>query len=95
MAANVLITRGAHGMSLYEKRKPPVHIPTKAIEVFDVSGAGDTVIATAALAIAAGATLYQASVLANYAASVVCKKEGTATLSRDELLEVLNKDKAL
>jgi D-glycero-beta-D-manno-heptose-7-phosphate kinase len=81
-----LITRGEHGMSLFRARRRPLHIPTTAREVFDVTGAGDTVIATLALALAARAPLADAAVLANLAAGVVVGKLGTATASAEELL---------
>ncbi len=81
-----LITRGEHGMSLFERARPAVHIPTAAREVFDVTGAGDTVIATLALALSAGAGFAEAAVLANYAAGVVVGKLGTAQATPDELL---------
>jgi D-beta-D-heptose 7-phosphate kinase/D-beta-D-heptose 1-phosphate adenosyltransferase len=81
----VLITRGEHGMSLLERGRPPVHIPTAAREVFDVTGAGDTVIATLALGLCAGAGLADAARLANLAAGVVVGKLGTATASPAEL----------
>lgn len=81
----VLITRGEHGMTLFETGRPPHHIPTFAREVFDVSGAGDTVIAAAALALAAGASLAEAAELANRAAGVVVGKLGTATVELEEL----------
>ena len=80
-----LITRGEHGMSLFVRGGKPLHIPTAAREVFDVTGAGDTVVATLALALAAGAALPEAAVLANYAAGVVVGKLGTATANPDEL----------
>jgi D-beta-D-heptose 7-phosphate kinase/D-beta-D-heptose 1-phosphate adenosyltransferase len=82
----VLITRGEHGMALFERARRPVHIPTAAREVFDVTGAGDTVIATLALAVCAGARLPEAAALANHAAGVVVGKLGTATASAEELL---------
>ncbi len=82
---SVLITRGEKGMSLFEKKKPPVHIPTRAREVYDVTGAGDTVISTLTLALAAGAPLRSAAELANYAAGIVVGKLGTAAVSRGEL----------
>ena len=82
----VLVTRGEHGMSLFEKGRPPLHVPTAAREVFDVTGAGDSVIATMALALAAGASLTEAAVLANCAAGVVVGKVGTAQASPDEVL---------
>ncbi len=85
--ASVLITRGEKGMSLFERKKPSVHIPTYAREVYDVTGAGDTVIGTMTLALAAGAPLRAAAELANFAAGIVVGKLGTATVVRDELLE--------
>jgi len=81
-----LVTRGEHGMSLFEKGRPPLHVPTAAREVFDVTGAGDSVIATMALALAAGASLPEAAVLANCAAGVVVGKVGTAQARPDEVL---------
>jgi len=80
-----LITRGEEGMSLFS-REGSHHLPTFAREVFDVSGAGDTVIATLALALAAGATMEESAILANHAAGLVVGKIGTATISRTELL---------
>ena len=85
----VLITRGEAGMSLFVPGGPPVHVPTAAREVFDVTGAGDTVIATLALALAAGARLEEAARLANFAAGVVVGKVGTATASPDEVLAAI------
>ena len=80
-----LITRGEEGMSLFS-REGSHHLPTFAREVFDVSGAGDTVIGTLALAIAAGATMEEAAILANHAAGLVVGKVGTATITQQELL---------
>jgi len=85
----VLITRGEHGMALFEQDRKPVEIPTAARQVFDVTGAGDTVIASFALALAAGATLPEAAMLANYAAGVVVGKIGTATVSPEEVLAAI------
>ena len=85
----VLITRGEHGMSLFERGSRPNHLPAAAREVFDVTGAGDTVIATLALAVAAGATLVEAAALANLAAGVVVAKLGTATASPEAILSAL------
>ena len=82
----VLITRGEQGMSLYERERPPLHIAAAAREVFDVTGAGDTVIATAALALACGESLPRAAELSNRAAGIVVGKLGTATVLPDELL---------
>jgi rfaE bifunctional protein kinase chain/domain len=81
-----LITRGERGMSLFERARRPVHIPTAAREVFDVTGAGDTVIATLALALSARARLAEAAVLANYAAGVVVGKVGTAQATPEEVV---------
>jgi len=82
----VLVTRGEHGLSLFERGRPPVRVPAVAREVFDVTGAGDTVIATMALALAAGGTLREAAALANCAAGVVVGKVGTAQASPEEVL---------
>jgi len=84
-----LITRGEHGMSLFRPGKRPVHVPATAREVFDVTGAGDTVIATLGLALAARTPLPSAAVLANHAAGVVVGKLGTATTSPAELLRAV------
>lgn len=89
-ALYLIIKRGEQGMSIFEKGKKPIHIPTIAREVFDVTGAGDTVIAAAALALLAGATVQEAAVMANAAAGVVVGKIGTAACSPEELLKALN-----
>jgi D-beta-D-heptose 7-phosphate kinase/D-beta-D-heptose 1-phosphate adenosyltransferase len=85
----VLITRGEAGMALLEGEQDLVTIPTMAKEVYDVTGAGDTVAATLALGLAAGCSMADAAVLANYAAGVVVGKVGTASVSRTELLAAL------
>jgi D-glycero-beta-D-manno-heptose-7-phosphate kinase len=82
----LLITLGEQGMLLCQRDQKPIHIPTVAQEVFDVSGAGDTVIATFTLAIAAGASPLEAAVVANHAAGIVVGKIGTATVTPAELL---------
>ena len=82
----LLITLGELGMLICQRGQKPFHIPTVAQEVFDVSGAGDTVIATFTLAIAAGASPIEAAILSNHAAGIVVGKIGTATTSREELL---------
>jgi D-glycero-beta-D-manno-heptose-7-phosphate kinase len=87
--AILLVTLGEQGLLLCQRGQKPVHIPTVAKEVFDVSGAGDTVIATFTMAITGGASPLEAAVLANHAAGVVVAKLGTATVSREELLESL------
>jgi D-beta-D-heptose 7-phosphate kinase/D-beta-D-heptose 1-phosphate adenosyltransferase len=84
--ALLLITLGELGMLLCQRNQRPFHIPTVAQEVFDVSGAGDTVIATFTLAIAAGATPLEAALFSNHAAGIVVGKIGTATVSPDELV---------
>lgn len=89
--ALLLITLGDHGMLLCQRNHKPFHIPTVAREVFDVSGAGDTVIATFTLAIAAGASPMEAAMLSNYAAGVVVGKVGTATVTPAELVESLRR----
>jgi D-glycero-beta-D-manno-heptose-7-phosphate kinase len=86
-AKAVLITRGRDGMALFEPGKPPLHLPIYGSDqVADVTGAGDTVIATFTLALAAGATAEEAARLANYAGGIVVMKRGTATVSAPELL---------
>lgn len=84
--AVLLITLGELGMLLCQRDQKPFHIPTVAQEVFDVSGAGDTVIATFTLAIAAGASPMEAAIFSNQAAGIVVGKVGTATASAEELL---------
>jgi len=80
----LLVTRGEHGMSLLCKNEAPLHLPTHAREVFDVTGAGDTVISVLAASLAAKKTLAQATTLANIAAGIVVRKIGTATVSPKE-----------
>lgn len=84
--ALLLITLGDQGMLLCQRGQKPFHIPTVAQEVFDVSGAGDTVIASFTLAIAAGASPIEAAIFSNHAAGVVVGKVGTAIVTPDELL---------
>jgi D-glycero-beta-D-manno-heptose-7-phosphate kinase len=83
---SVLVTRGDRGMMLLERDADPVFVETVAREVYDVTGAGDTVIATLAAALAAEATTLEAASLANHAAGIVVGKVGTATATADELL---------
>ena len=82
----VLITRGERGMTLLEGDGPALHVETRAREVYDVTGAGDTVIATLTAALAAGASLVEAATLANHAAGIVVRKLGTATAGADEVV---------
>jgi len=88
-AKAVLITRGPDGMSLFEADGRITHLPTVAREVYDVTGAGDTVVAVVALGLAAGADFPEACVLANHAAGVVIREVGTAVCSPEELLASL------
>jgi rfaE bifunctional protein kinase chain/domain len=86
----VLVTRGSRGMALFQPRAQTIHIPIfGSDEVTDVTGAGDTVIATFGLALAAGASFYEAARLANYAGGIVVMKRGTATVSSRELSEAI------
>lgn len=91
---SVVATRSRDGLSFISSTAPPLHLPGADIEVFDVSGAGDTVIATIGMALAAGATMGQAAGLANLAGSVVVTKVGTAPIYADELLQALQEDGA-
>ena len=91
----VLITRGRDGMVLFTPRKPSLSIPIfGSDEVADVTGAGDTVIAVFTLALAAGASFEEAARLSNYAGGLVVMKQGTATVSRQELKEAVARDRA-
>jgi D-glycero-beta-D-manno-heptose-7-phosphate kinase len=83
----LLITLGEQGMILFSQRQPPFHVPSRAREVYDLSGAGDTAIALFTLALASGASPDEAAEMSNHASSVVVGKLGTATLSPQELLE--------
>jgi D-beta-D-heptose 7-phosphate kinase/D-beta-D-heptose 1-phosphate adenosyltransferase len=89
----VLITRGEEGMTLFERGNGRItHIPTKAKEVYDVTGAGDTVIATLTLALAVGASYEEAARIANHAAGIVVSKLGTATVTPAELIDNIISD---
>ena len=89
--AVLLITLGELGMLLCQRGQKPFHIPTVAQEVFDVSGAGDTVIATFTMAIVAGASPVEAAIISNHAAGIVVGKAGTATTNAAELLKSFGK----
>lgn len=86
---SLLVTRGEHGMSLFQKEQAVFHIPAVTSKVYDVTGAGDTVISTMVLALAAGASLKEATILSNYAAGVVVKKVGTSTVTVEEIEEIM------
>ncbi len=88
----LLVTRGEHGMSLLRPGEPELHLPARALEVFDVTGAGDTVISVLAAALAAGDALPNAVALANLAAGVVVGKLGTAAISAPELRRAVQRE---
>ncbi|HZD40067.1 MAG TPA: D-glycero-beta-D-manno-heptose-7-phosphate kinase [Terriglobales bacterium] len=88
-AKAVLITRGPEGMSLFRPRHPVQHFPTEAREIFDVTGAGDTVVAVCALALAAGANYGEAAVIANFAARLVGEEVGTVAVPLPKLIRVI------
>jgi D-glycero-beta-D-manno-heptose-7-phosphate kinase len=89
----VLVTRGSRGMALFERHRPTIHIPIYGSDqIADVTGAGDTVIATMTLALSAGATCEEAARLANYAGGLVVMKRGTATVSAEELRQAILAD---
>jgi D-beta-D-heptose 7-phosphate kinase/D-beta-D-heptose 1-phosphate adenosyltransferase len=83
---NLLITLSEQGMMLFQRGQAPYHIPTRAQEVFDVSGAGDTAIALFTAALAGGATPIEAAQISNHGSGIVVGKLGTATVTREELL---------
>ena len=89
-AEAVLVTRSAKGLTLVRQHQPPVHLPTQAREVADVSGAGDTLIAAFAVLLASGAEMAEAARVANVAAGLSVAKQGTATVSYDELAHALH-----
>ncbi|MBN2104766.1 D-glycero-beta-D-manno-heptose-7-phosphate kinase [bacterium] len=89
----LLITLGKDGMMLFEKDKQPKHVHTKAVNVHDVSGAGDTVIATMAVAMTAGSTLPEAATLANHAAGLVCGEVGVVSIDQKQLYQAMLADR--
>jgi len=89
---NLLITCGKDGMVLFEKNRKPYRVRAKARQVFDVSGAGDTVLAVFGLALASGASIHNSVAIANTAAGIVVGKVGTATISKQELASALKSD---
>jgi rfaE bifunctional protein kinase chain/domain len=88
----LLLTLGEEGIAVYEKGKQEKRMPTKARKVADVSGAGDTVISTLTMALAAGADIIEASYLANYAAGIVCEEVGIVPIEIDKLFETILKE---
>lgn len=91
-SSSVLLTRGEQGMSLFEKDGSVTHVPTKARSVADVSGAGDTVIATLTMALVGGATIREASTLANIAGGIVCGSVGIVPIDKNELRDAVLQD---
>src|SRR5690606_30715295 len=92
---SLLITRGEHGMTLIRGQEPEQHFPARARDVFDVTGAGDTVIAVVAASIAAGSGWTEAVALANVAAGLAVAKLGTAAISGPELRREIQRDGGL
>jgi rfaE bifunctional protein kinase chain/domain len=92
--AALIVTRGAEGATLFEPGNPPVHIPARPRRVFDVTGAGDTFVATLALAVGAGAALADAASVANEASGIVVGKVGTGVVDMDELRTALDPSSA-
>lgn len=91
-ASSVILTRGEQGMTVYEERNDrPIHVPSETREVFDVTGAGDTVIAVSALMLVCGAKVEEAAQAANYVAGIVVGREGTAVISAKELALLLSR----
>ena len=88
-AEAILITRSEHGMSLFQRNSDVTHIPAVAREVYDVTGAGDTVVSTLALSVAAGASLRDSAFLANYAGGIVVGIVGTASVHQEQLIAAL------
>ena len=91
-AKYVLLTLGEQGMAIFEKNKDIIKIPTKARKVADVSGAGDTVISTLTMMLAAKANIYEAAYLANYAGGLVCEEVGIVPIYADKLFEEVEND---
>ncbi len=89
---SLLITQSKDGMTVFQKGKSPKHIPTNALQVFDVTGAGDTVISTATVSLASGLDIEKSAILSNYAAGIVVGEVGTTTISTKKLLSALEKE---
>lgn len=91
-AKYILLTLGEEGIAMFEKNKPEKRIPTKARKVADVSGAGDTVISTITMALAAGADIYDAAYLANFAGGLVCQEVGIVPIEIDNLFNIISSE---
>ncbi len=89
----LLITQGEEGMTLLQKNKKSIHLTARARKVYDVTGAGDTVIATLAVAIGAGLSLAESANAANIAAGIVVEQVGTSTINFDELNDAISTSK--
>lgn len=87
-AKYILLTLGDKGLTLFEKGKSEIKIPTKARKVADVSGAGDTVISTLTLALSCGATIEESAYIANYAAGIVCGEIGIVPIEKENFLQL-------
>ena len=93
-AENVVLTLSEEGIAVFEKNKPEKRMPTKAQKVADVSGAGDTVISTLTMALAAKANIFEASYLANYAGGIVCEEVGIIPIEKNKLIDtIMNENK--
>ncbi len=88
-AKNILLTLGESGIAVFAKGKPEKRMPTKAMQVADVSGAGDTVISTLTMALAAGADIIEASYMANYAGGLVCEEVGIVPIDKEKLFKTI------
>ncbi len=89
---SLFITQSSEGMSIFEKGKKPKHIPTSARKVYDVTGAGDTVISTATAALASGLSVEKSAILSNYAAGIVVGEIGTTIITRKKLINALKEE---
>ncbi len=89
---SLFITQSSEGMSIFEKGKKPSHIPTSARKVYDVTGAGDTVISTATISLTTGLDVEKSAILSNYAAGIVVGEVGTTTISFDKLKKALESE---
>jgi rfaE bifunctional protein kinase chain/domain len=91
-AKYILLTLGEEGIAVFERNRPEGRMPTKARKVADVSGAGDTVISTLTMALSAGADIYEASYLANYAGGLVCEEVGIVPIDKDKLFNTIEEE---
>ena len=92
---NILLTLGSDGMMLFGKNCQTLSIPTRARQVADVSGAGDTAIATFTVAIIGGASIEESAIMSNYAAGTVCEKPGVVAIEIEDLLQTIKRNSKL